>query len=58
MSKHIDEMDIMQIENETKVFGPYQVKRINSTVFTVIKDNTIVFEGEDYEVAEYLNDHL
>ncbi|WP_186314852.1 hypothetical protein [Bacillus pumilus] len=33
----------------------YIVRRINIDNFQVIKEGTVVFEGEDYEVVEYVN---
>ncbi|WP_164918154.1 hypothetical protein [Bacillus glycinifermentans] len=51
---NITEDQIFVIEN-CKVFGEYTVKRVNISDFEVIKDGVIVFEGEDYEVVDYLN---
>ncbi|WP_350303314.1 hypothetical protein [Bacillus pumilus] len=47
--------DIMSIENDNKHIAGYIVRRINIDNFQVIKEGTVVFEGEDYEVVDYVN---
>ncbi|MEC1429112.1 hypothetical protein P9D51_24015 [Bacillus sonorensis] len=50
----VTEAQIFEIE-ESKVFGSYTVKRVNNSDFDVIENRKIVFKGEDYEIAEFLN---
>ncbi|MEB5480850.1 hypothetical protein P8825_14890 [Shouchella clausii] len=46
--------EIFEIE-DSAAFGNYTVRRVNSEDFEVIEDGKIIFEGDDYEVAAYLN---
>ncbi len=50
----VTEEQIYQIENQETV-GEYTIKRVNMTDFEVIYNDVIVFKGEDYEVADYIN---
>ncbi|MEK5504150.1 hypothetical protein [Bacillus sp. FSL M8-0168] len=50
----VTEAQIFEIE-ESKVFDRYTVKRVNNSDFDVIENGKIVFNGEDYEIAEFLN---
>jgi len=52
----ISDMDIMVIENEPKQFGVFIVKRLNMDIFEVFQEGKKVFEGEDFEVADFIND--
>ncbi|WP_157211779.1 hypothetical protein [Brevibacillus borstelensis] len=54
----VTDMDIFVIENEEKKFGEFTVKRRNMDTFEVIQDGKRVFEGEDFEVADFINDRL
>ncbi len=50
----VSEEQIFQIENQ-ETFGEIIVKRVNMSDFEVIRNGAIIFEGEDYEVAEFIN---
>lgn len=52
----ISDMDIMVIENESEQFGAFTVKRRNMETFEVFREGKRVFEGEDFEVADFIND--
>ncbi|MCY7542489.1 hypothetical protein P9173_09370 [Bacillus safensis] len=54
MTIKVTEDQIYEIENQ-KVFGEYLVRRINMSELEVVKNGTIVFKGEDFEVAEYFS---
>ncbi|MCM3109960.1 hypothetical protein [Lederbergia lenta] len=49
------EEQISRIENQ-KSFCGFTVKRVNMEIFEVLRNEVIVFEGEDYEVAGFIND--
>lgn len=51
----ITDMDIMSIENEARSLGDLTVIRRNIEQFEVYQNGKKVFEGEDYEVAEFIN---
>ncbi|MCY7947960.1 hypothetical protein MOC03_16975 [Bacillus atrophaeus] len=53
----VTEDQIFDIEDQ-KSFGELIVKRVNSSNFEVIKNNIIVFKGEDFEVADFINSEL
>lgn len=53
----VTEDQIFEIEDE-KTFEELTVKRVNSSNFDVIKNNIIVFKGEDFEVADFINSEL
>ncbi|QRV11403.1 hypothetical protein JR311_19675 (plasmid) [Bacillus velezensis] len=53
----VTEDQIFEIEDE-KTFEKLTVKRVNSSNFDVIKNNIIVFKGEDFEVADFINSEL
>jgi hypothetical protein len=50
----VTEDDIFQIETQ-KTFGEFTVRRVNMSDLEVIHDGVIVFKGEDYEVADFIN---
>lgn len=53
--KVVTEEQIYEIETE-KAFGDYIVKRANIIELEVTHNGVIVFKGEDFEVADYIND--
>ncbi|MER2456429.1 hypothetical protein ABS751_00660 [Bacillus subtilis] len=48
------EQEIFEIV-DSKNIGDLLVKRINMTDLDVIQNGKIIFSGEDYEVAEFIN---
>ncbi|WP_166740103.1 hypothetical protein [Halalkalibacterium halodurans] len=51
----VTEEQIFQIETQ-EFFGEFIVRRVNITDLEVIKDGIVIFKGEDYEVAEFINE--
>ncbi|KIN41370.1 hypothetical protein ACFVL4_13880 [Bacillus subtilis] len=51
------EQEIFEIV-DSKNIGDLLVKRINMTDLDVIQNGKIIFSGEDYEVAEFINSTL
>lgn len=54
MAVKVTEDEIFQIGTE-KRFGEFLVKRVNASNLDVYHSDVIVFQGEDYEIAEYIN---
>lgn len=50
----ITEDQIFEIEKQ-ETFGEFTVKRVNMSNLDVIHNGVIVFNGEDYEVVDYIN---
>ncbi len=57
MATVVTEDQIFEIEDK-KSFGELTVKRVNSSDLEVVKNNIIVFKGEDLEVADFINSEL
>lgn len=51
---YVTEDQIFEIEDKES-FGKLTVKRVNSSDLEVVKNNIIVFKGEDFEVADFIN---
>lgn len=51
----VTEEQIYNIEKQ-EVFGDFIVRRLNMDELEVIQDDVIVFKGEDYEVADFINE--